>query len=63
MAMAPDTEKHGPSVKGLERGLEVLDYLFTVPDAPIPREPPVTMATSLVNPNSIFRFLLPHRPE
>ncbi len=37
MAMVPDTEKHGPSVKGLERGLEVLDYLFTVPEAPLHR--------------------------
>lgn len=33
--MILDTEKHGPSVKGLERGLEVLDYLFTVPEAPL----------------------------
>lgn len=35
MGIAQDVEKHGYSVKGLERGLEVLDYLFTVPEAPL----------------------------
>ncbi len=35
MRIVQDVEKHGSSVKGLERGLDVLDYLFTVPEAPL----------------------------